>query len=113
QNPPPITINGQRTFSVYQMTVQSANLKEIYAWVPQLIAKMRTLPGFMDLNSDMQIASPQIMVDIDRDRALSLGVTPQQVQEALFTALGTRQYSTFYNPSNEYDVFTDVVMTYQ
>ena len=30
-------------------------------------------PGFVDVNSDMQIASPQVMVDIDRDRALALG----------------------------------------
>jgi HAE1 family hydrophobic/amphiphilic exporter-1 len=113
QNPPPITINGQRTFSVYQMTVQSSNLQEIYAWVPQLLAKMRTLPGFLDLNSDMQIASPQVMVDIDRDHALSLGVTPQQVQDALFTAFGSRQSSTIYTPSNEYAVITEVEPQYQ
>ena len=113
QNPPPITINGQRTTSVYQMTVQSANLQEIYAWVPQLMARMRALPGFLDLNSDMQIASPQVMVDMDRDRALSLGVTPQQVQEALFTAFGSRQSSTIYTPSNEYQVITEVEPQYQ
>jgi len=113
QNPPPITINGQRTFSVYQMTVQSANLQEIYAWVPRLLAKMRTLPGFLDLNSDMMIASPQVMVDIDRDHALSLGVTAQQVQDALYTAFGTRQSSTIYTPSNEYSVITEVEPQYQ
>jgi len=113
QNPPPITINGQRTFSVYQMTVQSANLQEIYAWVPQLLGRMRTLPGFLDLNSDMMIASPQVMVDIDRDHALSLGVTPQQVQDALYTAFGTRQSSTIYTPANEYAVITEVEPQYQ
>ena len=47
--------------------------------------KMRALPGFVDVNTDMQIASPQLMVDIDRDRAQSLGVTPDQIQNALFT----------------------------
>ena len=45
------------------------------------------LPGFVDVNSDMQIASPQVMVDIDRDRALALGVTPQQIQNALFSGV--------------------------
>src|ERR1043166_1226174 len=66
QNPPPITISGQITTSVYQMTLQSTNLKEIYEWVPQLMGKMRALPGFRDVNSDLQIRSPQLMVDIDR-----------------------------------------------
>ena len=60
QNPPPITVSGQFTTSVYQMTLQSANLHEIYAWVPRLMDKMRTLPGFLDVNSDLQIASPQV-----------------------------------------------------
>ena len=49
---------------------------------------MRALPGFLDVNTDLQIASPQVMVDIDRDRAQSLGVTPQQIQDALYTAYG-------------------------
>jgi len=113
QNPPPITISGQVTNSLYQMTLQSSNLQEIYTWAPQLAAKMRGLPGFLDVNTDLQIASPQVMVDIDRDRALALGVTPQQIQDALYTAYGERQVSTIYTPSNEYAVITEVQSQYQ
>ena len=113
QNPPPVTISGQFTTSVYQMTLQSANLKEIYEWTPQLIAKMRQLPGFLDVNSDLQIASPQLMVDINRDRALALGVTPTQIQNALYTAYGARQVSTIYTPANEYSVIAEVEPQYQ
>ena len=113
QNPPPITISGQVTNSLYQMTLQSSNLQEIYTWAPQLAAKMRALPGFLDVNTDLQIASPQVMVDIDRDHALALGVTPQQIQDALYTAYGERQVSTIYTPSNEYAVITEVQPQYQ
>ena len=113
QNPPPITISGQFTTSVYQMTLQSANLKEIYAWTPRLVDKMRQLPGFLDVNSDLQISSPQVMVDIDRDRALALGVTPQQIQDALYTAYGARQVSTIYTPANQYAVIIEVEPQYQ
>ena len=77
QNPPPITINGQNTNSAYQMTLQSANLQEIYQWVPRLLGQMRGLPGFLDVTSDLQIQSPQVNLDIDRDRALSLGVSAE------------------------------------
>ena len=113
QNPPPITISGQNTTSVYQMTLQSTNLKEIYDWVPRLMDKMRVLPGFVDVNTDLQIRSPQVMVDIDRDRALTLGVTPEQIQNALYTAYGNRQVSTIYTPANEYSVITEVEPQYQ
>lgn len=113
QNPPPITISGQNTTSVYQMTLQSTNLQEIYDWVPRLMDRMRALPGFVDVNTDLQIASPQVMVDINRDRALTLGVSPQQIQDALYASYGNRQISTIYTPANEYQVIMEVEPRYQ
>ncbi len=67
----------------------------------------------MNVTSDLQIASPQINVNIDRDRAQTFGVTPDQIQNALFTAYGTRQASTIYTPSNEYQVILEVEPQYQ
>src|SRR5207247_803555 len=102
------TINGQFSTSTYQMTVQSVNLNDIYEWVPKLTNKIRTLPGFVDVNSDVQIASPQLTVDIDRERALALGITPDQIQNALFTAFGNRQVSNIFAPANQYAVILEV-----
>jgi HAE1 family hydrophobic/amphiphilic exporter-1 len=108
QNPPPITINGQFSTSLYQMTIQSVNLNEIYEWTPKLTDKIRMLPGFTDVNSDLLIASPQVTVNIDRDRALALGVTPEQIQDALYTSYGDRQVSNIYAPANQYSVILEV-----
>src|SRR5450631_4493835 len=113
QNPPPITVSGQNSAAAYQLTLQSVNLKEIYQWAPLLTNKVRTLPGFVDVNSDMQIASPQVMVDIDRDRAVSLGITPDQVQDALFSAYSARQVSVIYAPANQYVVILEVLPQFQ
>jgi HAE1 family hydrophobic/amphiphilic exporter-1 len=113
QNPPPITISGQFSTSVYQMTLQSTDLKEIYAWVPRLVDKMRTLPGFVDVSSDLQISSPQMMADIDRDRARALGVTPESIQNALYSAYGSRQVSTIFTPANQYAVILEVEPEFQ
>jgi len=113
QNPPPITVSGQYSTSVYQMTLQSANLTEIYAWVPRVMERMRTLPGFLDINSDLQIASPQVLVDIDRDHAAALGLSPQQIQDSLYAAYGDRQVSTIYTPANQYAVILQVAPQYQ
>jgi HAE1 family hydrophobic/amphiphilic exporter-1 len=113
QNPPPITVSGQFSLSAYQMTVQSANLQEIYAWAPRLVDKLRGLDGFLDVSSDQQIASPQVTVDIDRDRARALEVTAEQIQDALYTAYGDRQVSTIYTPANQYAVIMEVEPEYQ
>ena len=113
QNPPPITINGQFTTSVYQMTLQSVSLNDIYDWTPKLTQKIQTLPGFVDVSSDLLIASPQVRVNIDRDRALSLGVTPEQVQNALYSSYGDRQVSNIYAPANQYSVILEVQPQYQ
>jgi HAE1 family hydrophobic/amphiphilic exporter-1 len=113
QNPPPITINGQFTTSIYQMTLQSVSLKDIYDWTPKLTQKIQTLPGFVDVSSDLLIASPQVRVEIDRDRALTLGVTPEQVQNALYSSYGDRQVSNIYAPANQYSVILEVQPEYQ
>jgi HAE1 family hydrophobic/amphiphilic exporter-1 len=113
QNPPPIQIGGQLTRAPYQLTVQGTDPQEIYRWEPRIVGQMRALPGFLDVNSDLQIASPQVFVDINRDKALALGVSPQQVQDALYTAYGSRQVSTIYTPTNEYHVIVEVEPQYQ
>jgi HAE1 family hydrophobic/amphiphilic exporter-1 len=113
QNPPPITIGGEFTQSPYQLTLQGSDQNEVYRWTPVLVDKLRGLPGFQNVTSDLQIASPEVMVNIDRDRAAALGVTSDQIQSALFTAYGSRQTSTIYTPSNEYQVITEVEPQYQ
>ncbi len=67
----------------------------------------------MDVSSDLLIASPQVRVDIDRDRALSLGVAPEQVQNALYSSYGDRQVSNIYAPANQYSVILEVQPEYQ
>ncbi len=74
---------------------------------------MRQIPGFVDVNTDMQISAPQVMVDIDRDRAQALGVTPEQIQDALYSAYGTREVSVIYAPADQYSVIMEVEPQYQ
>ena len=113
QNPPPITVSGQFSTSIYQLTLQSTSLKDLYAWTPRVTQAVSQLPGFVDVNSDLQIASPQLLVNIDRDRAQSLGVSPQQIQDALMSSFGNRQVSLIYEPANSYEVILEVDPRYQ
>ncbi len=113
QNPPAIRIGGRLTKSLYQYTLQSPDIKELYQWAPVLEAKMRELPEFQDVTSDLQITSPQVVVEIDRDKAQALGITAEQVEKTLYSAYGSRQISTIYTPTNQYQVILEVEPRYQ
>jgi HAE1 family hydrophobic/amphiphilic exporter-1 len=110
---PTIRIGGQLTKAVYQYTLQDADLQELYHWAPILYDRMRQLPGLQDVNTDLQITSPQIMVDINRDRASALAVTADQIESALGAAYGAKQVSTIYTPSNQFWVILEVDPQYQ
>jgi hydrophobic/amphiphilic exporter-1 (mainly G- bacteria), HAE1 family len=113
QNLPAIRIGGSLSKSAYQFTLQSPNIEELYTSSNELLDKMRTLPGLLDVTSDLQIKNPQINVLVDRDKASVLGVTPSQVEDALFSAYGTRQISTIYTPTNQYRVILELEPQYQ
>jgi HAE1 family hydrophobic/amphiphilic exporter-1 len=110
---PTIRIGGQLTKAQYQYTLQDGDLQELYFWAPILLDKLRQLPGLQDVNSDLQITSPQITVDINRDKASALGVTADQIETALGAAYGAQQVSTIYTPSNQYWVILEVDPKYQ
>jgi HAE1 family hydrophobic/amphiphilic exporter-1 len=113
QNPPPLRIGGMVTRSLYQYTLQSPDLNELLENAPVLQEKIKALPGFLDVTSDMEIKNPQVNVEIDRDRAAALGVTAEQIEEALYTAYGARQVSTIYASNDDYAVILEVLPEYQ
>jgi HAE1 family hydrophobic/amphiphilic exporter-1 len=113
QNLPPIRIGGQLTKSQYQFTLQSPDTNELYEYAPKLEAKMREIPGLLDVTSDLQIKNPQIEVEIDRDKASSVGITASQIEDALYSAYGARQVSTIYAPNNAYKVVMELQPEYQ
>ncbi len=113
QNPPTIRIGGQSTKSLYQFTLSSPQTDELYKYAEMLEAKMKTLPGLADVTSDLQIKNPQANVVVDRDKASALGVTPQQVEDALYSAYGQRLVSPIYTSDNEYWVVMQVQDRFQ
>jgi HAE1 family hydrophobic/amphiphilic exporter-1 len=113
QNPPPIQIGGQLTKSPYQFSLEGTDTADLYQQSNLLLAKMSQIPGLQDVNTDLQIANPQVNVEIDRDKASALGITAFQVEDALASAYGDRQISTMYRPENEYKVIVELDPQYQ
>jgi len=113
QNPPAIPVGSQQTTGLYQLTLQSTDAQQLYQYVPQLEAKMLTLPELQDVNSDLQLDNPQLQVEIDRDKASALGITAQQIENSLSNAYGAHQVSMIYAPSNQYYVILELLPQYQ
>jgi HAE1 family hydrophobic/amphiphilic exporter-1 len=113
QNPPLVQVGGQVTKSPYQLTLQGPVRDELYAKANELMQKMAAMPQLLDVTSDIQTKNPQLNVDIDRDKAAAVGVTAQQIEDALNNAYGTRQISTIYATSNEYQVILEVKPEFQ
>jgi HAE1 family hydrophobic/amphiphilic exporter-1 len=113
QNLPLIRIGGRLTKSLYQYSLQDTDTKELFRWAPILTERMSQLPGLQDVTSDLQIASPQVNVEIDRNKAAALGVTAQQVENALNYAYGEMQASTIYSDVAEYWVVFEVLPQFQ
>jgi HAE1 family hydrophobic/amphiphilic exporter-1 len=113
QNPPPIRLGGRQANSQYQYTLQSTDTRVLYDSSQTLLEKMRKLPGLIDVNTDLLMKNPTVAVDIDRERAASLGLTVQQVEDALFSAYATRQVSTIYAPNNAYQVIMELDPAFQ
>lgn len=112
QNPPAIPIGTQQSTGLYQLALQSTDIQPLQQYVPQLVAKLKTLPELQDVNSDLQIA-PQIKLDIDRDKASALGITASQIESTLRNAYGSYQVSTIYAASDEYEVIMELEPQYQ
>ncbi len=113
QNPPAIRIGGLFTKSLYQFTLSSPATDQLYKYAQLLETKKRTLPSVADVASDLQIKNPQANVVVDRDKASALGVTPQQVEDALYSAYGQRLVSPIYTSNNEYWVVLQVQDRFQ
>src|SRR5260370_10196445 len=109
QIPPTIRIGGNLTKSLYQFTLSDTDTAELFSWSPKVEAKLRAMAGLLDVTSDLRLASPKVTLQIDRDKANALGVTAEQIEEALSSAYTQRQVSTMYTPANTYYVVMEVL----
>jgi len=107
QNPPTVRIGGLTTRSLYQFSLFGPDQEQLYASAARLEKAMREIPGIVDVSSDVQLTSPQVVVEIDRDKASSLGVSAAQIERTLGTAYGARQVSTIYSATDQYRVILE------
>jgi HAE1 family hydrophobic/amphiphilic exporter-1 len=113
QNPPAVNVGGQLTKALYQYTLLGPDTAELYRWAREVEGRLRRLPALRDVNSTLELSSPEVVVDVDREKAAALGLTAAQVELTLSNAYASRQVSTIFTPTNEYEVILELAREYQ
>ena len=108
QVPPAIRLGGRVTKSEYQLTLQATDTDVLYEQAPRLAQELSRSPVLSDVTTDVQLSNPELQLHIDRDRAAALGVSVQRIEEALYSAYGSRQVSNIYTSNNSYFVVLEL-----
>jgi HAE1 family hydrophobic/amphiphilic exporter-1 len=113
QNPPSIRVGGRLSKSAYQYTLQDTNQEELDSSALRLMQSLSHARGFADVTTDMDLNSPAVNVDINRDQAAAQGVSVQSIETALGASFGGEQISTLYASDAEYWVMLELEPQYQ
>jgi hydrophobe/amphiphile efflux-1 (HAE1) family protein len=108
-----VSIGARLGRTQYQYTLTDTDSDELNHWAPIVEEAMRQAPELQDVASDQQVAAPHISIDIDRDVATRLGVSPSLIDETLYDAFGQRQISTIYTATNQYKLILEVKPEFQ
>jgi HAE1 family hydrophobic/amphiphilic exporter-1 len=111
--PQALRIGGRMSKSSYDFTVQGPDTDELYRQAQRLEREIAQLPELQDVTTDMQIRTPQVNVDFDRDKAAALHLNAMQIQSALYDSFGPQWSSTIYGPTNQYRVLLEILPRFQ
>ncbi|MBO0736339.1 MAG: efflux RND transporter permease subunit [Alphaproteobacteria bacterium] len=108
-----ISIGGRLSRTLYQYTLTDTDVDELNHWAPIIEGEMKKMPELQDVANDQQIAAPHIAIDIDRDAASRMGISPSLIDETLYDAFGQRQIATIYTATSQYKVVLEVQPGFQ
>ena len=108
-----LTVEDRISRTQYQYALDAPDMTLLDTWVPRLLNRMKQIPELRDVASDQQNNGVGLMVNIDRDTSGRMGITPQNIDDALYDAFGQRQVSTIYTQTNQFRVILEVAPQYQ
>ncbi|HEY1797027.1 MAG TPA: efflux RND transporter permease subunit [Stellaceae bacterium] len=108
-----ISVGGRLSRTLYQFTLTDTDSAELNVWAPKMADGMKKLPELQDVATDQQVAAPHLAIDIDRDAASRMGVSPALIDQTLYDAFGQRQIANIYTSTSQYKVILEVKPEFQ
>jgi multidrug efflux pump len=103
-----LTIDSRLSRTQFQYVIEDADPDELAVWAPKVLERMKGLRELRDVASDQQTTALELKLDIDRDTAARLGISPQAIDDTLYDAFGQRQVSIIFTQLNLYRVILEV-----
>jgi HAE1 family hydrophobic/amphiphilic exporter-1 len=112
-NPPVIRLGSRSGKADYQFTLQCTDTDDLYKYAGLMESELRAMPELQDVGSDVQLKNPTLKVNINRDKAASMGLSIAQIETALYGAYGSREVSTMYMANDQYSVIMGLMPEFQ
>ncbi|BBK41323.1 acriflavine resistance protein B [Allostella vacuolata] len=103
-----LRVGGRSANASNQYTLWSEDLNALKTWAPQVLERLRSVEGVVDISTDREQTGLQVNVSIDREAAARFGVGIDDVGAALNNAFAQRQIATIYTQRNQYRVIFEV-----
>jgi HAE1 family hydrophobic/amphiphilic exporter-1 len=113
QNVQNIRLVARMSKSEYQYTLQSSDSETLYRLAPEIRDRVEKIEGLRDVTTDLYIKNPEMIVEIDREKAAVYGITVDQIRQELYNAFGERQIGTIFTPSNDYQIIMQSMPEFQ
>jgi hydrophobe/amphiphile efflux-1 (HAE1) family protein len=104
-----IRVGGRPSRSLFQYTLQDANLGELDQWAPKILAKLKAMHQLTGVATDQQTGGTTLTLTIDRDQAARFGIQPQLIDDTLYDAFGEREVTQYFTQVNSYHVIIEVL----
>src|SRR3569833_3161491 len=102
-----LTIDAQTGRTQYQFSMEGVDPAELAEWAGKVSDKLQSSKKVANVSTDAQNAGLQAFIDVDRDTAARLAITPATLDEILYDAFGQRIISTIFTQSNQYRVILE------
>jgi multidrug efflux pump len=90
--------------SPVQFVVRNRDFEALVNGMDSLVTRARGIPGLLNVDTDLRVTRPELVVSMDRDRAEDLGVPARDIAVTLQTLLGGREVTRFTSDNKLYDV---------
>jgi len=108
-----LTVEDRVSRTQFQFSLEDADVQELSVWVPRFMQRLQSLPELRDVASDQQNQGLETRLNIDRETASRLGISPQTLDNTLYDAFGQRQVSTIFTQLNQYHVILEAQPDFQ
>lgn len=112
-NPPSIQVGAETGKAAYQYTLQALETEVLYPSAQKLTQAMRELDLVRDVSSDLMVNDPQVVINIDRDKAATLGVSADTIEQALYSSYASREISRINAATDQYKVILELLPRFQ